>query len=178
MVSGVFNQLKKMVQAKHNWAVIHLLSLSYVAVLFPGCFLIGREFRNVPVTFGTIVGATLLYGGAFYLVGNRGYGESTTVHAVALAEHVEGDRYDIMEWTSVFAIAGGEYAFVHPGRSRLYSDATTNEPVGGTTTDSQGLVKIRWTLGATVGLQQVIAAVPPPAGGVAFTATATAPEAD
>ena len=51
MTSGVFNQLKRMVKVEHNWAVIHLLSLSYVAVLFPGCFLIGREFRHVPTTF-------------------------------------------------------------------------------------------------------------------------------
>ena len=134
LTNGVFNQLKRMVKVKHNWAVIHLLSLSYVAVLFPGCFLLGREYRNVPITFGAIVGSTLLFGAAFYLVGNRGYGESTNVHAVALAEHVDGDRYDVMQWSSIFAISGGNYRFVHPGRSRLYSDATDNEQVGGTTT--------------------------------------------
>ncbi|MGC1274172.1 MAG: hypothetical protein WBC44_10735 [Planctomycetaceae bacterium] len=134
MSAGVFNQLKRMVKVEHNWAVIHLLSLSYVAVLFPGCFLIGREFRNVPATFGAIVGSTLLFGGAFYLVGNRGYGESTNVHSVALAEHVEGDRYDVAQWSSVFAIAGGDYKFIHSGQGRIYTDATENEPVGGTTT--------------------------------------------
>ncbi|HEX6984543.1 MAG TPA: hypothetical protein VF170_04165, partial [Planctomycetaceae bacterium] len=123
MTTGVFTRLKRMVKAEHNWGVIHLLSLSYVAVLFPGCFLIGREFRSVPATFGAIVGATLLFGGAFYLVGNRGYGESTNVHAVALAEHVEGDRFDATEWSSVFAIAGGDYVFSHAGEERLYSDA-------------------------------------------------------
>lgn len=134
MNTGVFNQLKRMVKAEHNWGVIHLLSLSYIAVLFPGCFLIGREFRHVPATFGAIGGATLLFGGAFYLVGNRGYGESTSVHAVALAEHVDGDKYDVTEWSSVFVTAGGDYAFSHQGEERLYSDATDNEPVGGVET--------------------------------------------
>lgn len=131
MNSVVFNQLKRMVKAEHNWGVIHLLSLSYIAVLFPGCFLIGREFRHVPATFGAIAGSTLLFGAAFYLVGNRGYGESTSVHAVALAEHVEGNRFDVTEWSSVFLTSGGDYAFSHDGKERLYSDATDNEPVNG-----------------------------------------------
>jgi hypothetical protein len=131
MTTGVFNQLKRMVKVEHNWGVIHLMSLSYVAVLFPGCFLIGREFRNVPITFGAILGSTLLFGAAFYLIGNRGYGESTNVHAVALAEHVNSDRFDLTQWSSVFAISGGDYAFIHDGEERLYSDATDNEPVGG-----------------------------------------------
>ena len=134
MTQGAFNQLKRMVKAEHDWAVIHLLSLSYVAVLFPGCFLIGREFRHVPATFGAILGSTLLFGGAFYQVGNRGYGESTTVHAVALAEHIEKDRYDVTEWSSIFAIAGGNYALSNPGSERLYSDATDNERIEGRVT--------------------------------------------
>lgn len=134
MTTGVFNQLKKMVKVEHNWGVIHLLSLSYVAVLFPGCFLIGREFRHVPATFGAIVGATLLFGAAFYLVGNRGYGESDNVHSVALAEHIEGNRYDAIEWSSIFMTSGGQYTFLHRGNERIYSDATDNEPVGGIVT--------------------------------------------
>lgn len=134
MTSGVFNQLRRMVKVEHNWGVIHLLSLSYVAVLFPGCFLIGREFRNVPMTFGTIIGSTLLFGAAFYLVGNRGYGESDSVFSVALAEHIEGNRYDATEWSSIFVTTGGQYTFLHRGNERIYSDATDNEPVGGTTT--------------------------------------------
>jgi hypothetical protein len=139
MASNVFGQLKQMVKAEHNWGVIHLLSLSYVAVLFPGCFLIGREFRNVPVTFGAIAGSTLLFGGAFFLVGNRGYGESTSVHTVALAEHVDGDKFDVTQWSSVFVTSGGTYSFSNAGEERLYSDATDNEPVGGDeTAGSQG----------------------------------------
>ncbi|MBA3313718.1 MAG: hypothetical protein M3552_10480 [Planctomycetota bacterium] len=134
MTTGVFNQLKRMVKVEHNWGVIHLLSLSYVAVLFPGCFLIGREFRNVPATFGAIVGATLLFGAAFYLVGNRGYGESDGVFSVALAEHIDDDRYDATAWSSVFVTSGGQYTFLHRGDERIYSDATDNEPVGGVTT--------------------------------------------
>ncbi len=134
MTTGVFNQLKKMVKVEHNWGVIHLLSLSYVAVLFPGCFLIGREFRHVPATFGAIVGATLLFGAAFYLVGNRGYGESDSVHSVALAEHIDGNRYDATEWSSIFMTSGGGYTFLHRGDERIYSDATDNEPVGGIVT--------------------------------------------
>ena len=134
MATGVFNQLKRMVKVEHNWGVIHLLSLSYVAVLFPGCFLVGREFRNVPVTFGAIVGATLLFGAAFYLVGNRGYGESDSVYSVALAEHIDGNRFDATEWSSIFMTSGGEYTFLHKGNERIYSDATDNEPVGGVVT--------------------------------------------
>jgi hypothetical protein len=123
-----------MVKVEHNWGVIHLLSLSYVAVLFPGCFLIGREFRNVPITFGAIIGSTLLFGGAFYLVGNRGYGESDSVYSVALAEHIDGNRFDATEWSSVFMTSGGAYTFLHRGAERIYSDATDNEPVGGIVT--------------------------------------------
>jgi len=134
MSTGVFNQLKRMVKVEHNWGVIHLLSLSYVAVLFPGCFLIGREFRNVPATFGAIIGATLLFGAAFYLVGNRGYGESDSVHSIALAEHIDGNRYDATEWSSIFMTSGGAYTFLHRGNERIYSDATDNEPVGGVVT--------------------------------------------
>jgi hypothetical protein len=96
--------------------------------------LIGREFRHVPATFGAIIGATLLFGAAFYLVGNRGYGESDSVYSVALAEHIDGNRYDAIEWSSIFMTSGGAYTFLNHGGERIYSDATDNEPVGGIVT--------------------------------------------
>ncbi len=128
---GLFTRLRQMVSTAHQWGVIHLMSLAYVAVIFPGCFLVGREFRDARLTFGLIAAATVVFTGAFWLTGRRGYGESTSVHSIALAEHLGGSRFDVSQWTSVFVTAGGDYALSCPGTGNLYSDATDAEAVNG-----------------------------------------------
>ena len=128
---AVLNDLKRLITPEHDWGMIHLLSLAYIAVLFPGSFIVGREFRRVPLTLGVIVGSTLLFGGAFFLVGNRGYGEASTQHSLAIARHVEGDQFHVMQWNNLFMTNGGYYQLWNNGAGRLYSDATNLEAVNG-----------------------------------------------
>lgn len=128
---SVFNDLKQLITPEHDWGVIHLLSLAYIAVLFPGSFIVGREYRNAPLTLAVILGSTLLFGGAFYLVGNRGYGEASAQHSLAIARHIDGDQFNVTQWNNLFMTNGGDYQLWNEGAGRLYSDATNMEPVNG-----------------------------------------------
>lgn len=122
--------LKKMSRPDHNWVLIHLMSLGYLALIFPGCFVLGRRFTgDYRIVFGTLIAIVGLFSLAFLYVGRRGYNESAAVHAVAIARAAEGDRYDVTQWSNAFVTSGGDYKFDHEGTGRIYSTCQDNEYV-------------------------------------------------
>ena len=129
---NVFTALKSISLPQHNWFVIHVMSVTYVAIVFPGWYLLSRNTRNHRTTILAFLGVALLFTVGFNLVGRRGYGESTTVNTLAIARHVQDDRYDVESWTNIFVTGGAQYALQHDGEGHLYSCVPLhNERVGG-----------------------------------------------
>lgn len=124
--------LKKMARPRHSWFVIHLLSWLYIALIFPGCRLIGRrrggDYRWV---FGALLTTIAVFSLAFLLVGRRGYGERTSLHALALVRVTPDGRQDVTQWSNAFAVDGGDYTFAHDGTGRMYSTCQDDEAVRG-----------------------------------------------
>ena len=124
--------LRRMVRPDHSWGTIHVLCLGFVAALFPGVFLVGRERRGYPATLGLLVLVTVCFGVALRTVGRRGYGESESVRTTALARALPDGRTDVSQWADAFVTAGGDYSFSAAAPAGLYSCGEDTEPVKGT----------------------------------------------
>jgi hypothetical protein len=129
---SLFTALKKMSRPAHSWILIHLLSLAYLALIFPGCYVIaqqrGGDYR---IVFGALLGIVAVFSLAFLIVGRRGYGERTALHSVAIARLTADGRYDVSQWSNAFAVDGGDYTFSHHGSGRIYSSCQDEEAVHG-----------------------------------------------
>ena len=83
--SKLFSALKGITRPDHNWAVIHLMSLAYLALIFPGLYFLGGKRADYRLVFAATLGLAGLFSWAFSVVGRRGYDETTTVNSVAIA---------------------------------------------------------------------------------------------
>lgn len=127
---GVIQHLKDMTKPDHNWAVIYFLSLLYLGV-FPVVYILGRKRWHFGAVYGVLILAVTVFSLGFHQVGKRGYGESTTVHAMALARALEPGQYDVTQWSHVFVTDGGDYRVAHKGSGQLYSSGQSFEAVSG-----------------------------------------------
>lgn len=125
------SRLMKMTQPDHNWPLIYFLSLCYILIIFPGCYLVGKRRSHYAVTYGAILGAALVFSLAFLIVGRRGYGEQAAVNAVAVAQRIDENRWDVMQWSNAFVTQGDSYQVVHSGRGVAYATGQQSEPVNG-----------------------------------------------
>jgi len=140
----VFPLLREMTQPDHNWPLIYLLAISYLLLLFPGCWLLGRKRGDYRLTYGAILGLVLVFSFGFHTVGARGYGETTSVNSVALAKPASNDRMIVTQVSNVFITSGGMYEIKHKTEGSIYSTgqigesvlgAAYNRPVGAMVTD-------------------------------------------
>jgi len=127
----VYNRLKQMTRPNHNWPLIYLMSLVYLLLIFPGCWLIGRRKADYRLTYGVMLGAVVLFSMGFKTVGQRGYGEQTAMHAVTIAQPLEGGRLLFRQWANLFVTDGDDYRIRHAGNGLLYSSGQSNEAVRG-----------------------------------------------
>ncbi len=124
--------LKKMSNPEHRWVLLHFLAWIYLGLVFPGCFAIGRKYRDdFRVTFGFLVATVVVFSLAFLFVGRRGYNEATVIHSVAMARQSAPGLFDVTQWSNAFVVRGGDYSFTHDGSGRIYSSCQDEELVHG-----------------------------------------------
>jgi hypothetical protein len=129
--ASFLSRLRSMTKPKHNWAILHLLFWSYIALVFPGCYLVGRKWADYRVVYLSLLGVVGVFSLLFGLVGQRGYGEATAVHAVAIARPLADGQVDVSQWSNSFVTMGGDYEFRHTGNGILYSTSNVSEAVKG-----------------------------------------------
>lgn len=127
----VFSRVKQMTRPDHNWPLIYLMSLIYLLLIFPGCWLIGRRKADYRLTYGVMLGAVALFSMGFKTVGQRGYGEETALHAMTIAQPLDGGRLLFRQWGNLFVTDGDDYCIRHTGNGLLYSSGQANEAVLG-----------------------------------------------
>ncbi|MBL8848626.1 MAG: hypothetical protein JNG89_03040 [Planctomycetaceae bacterium] len=127
----VVSRVKRMTRPDHNWALIYLMSLAYLLLIFPGCWLIGRRRADYRLTYGVMLGAVALFSVGFKQVGQRGYGEQTAMHAMTIAQPLDGGRLMFRQWGNLFVTDGDDYRITHDGSGLLYSSGQSNEAVRG-----------------------------------------------
>lgn len=131
VANHVFMRVKQMTRPDHNWPLIYVMSFVYLALIFPGCWLIGRRKADYRLTYGAMLGAVVLFSMGFKQVGQRGYGEQTAMHAITIAQPLDGNRLLFRQWANLFVTDGDDYRIHHAGNGLLYSSGQSNEAVRG-----------------------------------------------
>jgi len=129
--ASLHSQLIEMTRPDHAWPLIYLMSAIYILMIFPGCYLLGRKRFHYLVVYGAILGVAATFSLLFLFVGQRGYGERTSVNSVGLALHLDDDHFDVMQWGNAFVTGGNTYEIQHNGTGRVYSSGQVSEPVDG-----------------------------------------------
>ncbi len=131
VASSFLSQLKEMTKPDHNWLLLHFMFWVYIAMVFPGCFLLGKRWSDFRVVYAGLLGTVTLFSLLFSIVGQRGYGEATAVHSVAIAKSLPDGGLDVTSWSNVFVTGGADYDIKHNGRGALYSTCSETERVNG-----------------------------------------------
>jgi hypothetical protein len=131
VASSFMSQLKDMTKPDHNWLLLHFMFWVYIAMVFPGCYILGKRWSDFRVVYAGLLGTVTLFSLLFSIVGQRGYGEATAVHSVAIARSLPDGGLDVSSWSNVFVTGGGKYAIKHNGLGALYSTCSETERVGG-----------------------------------------------
>lgn len=127
--TSFLSRLKGFTKPNHNWALLHLLFWIYIAIVFPGCYLVGRRWTDYRAVYASLIATVVLFSLLFGYVGQRGYGEATAVHSVAIARTLPESQADITQWSNVFVTSGGDYDISHPGYGTLYATCSVTESV-------------------------------------------------
>ncbi len=129
--SSFLGQLKEMTKPEHNWLLLHFMFWIYIAMVFPGCYILGKRWSDFRVVYAGLLGTVVLFSILFSIVGQRGYGEATAVHSVAIAKSLPGGALDVASWNNVFVTGGDKYLIKHNGQGALYSTCSETEAVNG-----------------------------------------------
>lgn len=115
-----FRDLSSMTRPKVSWTLINLLMLAYVAVIGPVHNYYRRRL-DYRVSLLIFLGCVAVFGVALGITGRRGYGESQTVHSLAIARSLGGGKVDATQWISAFAVTGDRYTLTHRAPANLYA---------------------------------------------------------
>lgn len=131
--TGLLYQLSEMTQPEHNWSIIYVMTLVYITLIFPGCFLYHQRhktggYRNSLQFILIIVG---LFSTIFWSIGKRGYGEKTTINSLMLARPLDNNNYDLTCWMNCFVTSGDKYQFTTNGEGTIFTTAQATEKVRG-----------------------------------------------
>jgi hypothetical protein len=129
--SSFLGQLKDMTKPDHNWLLLHFMFWVYIGMVFPGCYILGKKWSDFRVVYAGLLGTVILFSFLFSIVGQRGYGESTAIHSVAVARTLPDGGLDVASWSNVFVTGGAKYLIKHNGQGSLYSTCNETESVNG-----------------------------------------------
>ncbi len=127
-----FQRLAALTKPDINWRLIYLLAFAYLGLIGPAHYFWGRRKQSRRV-IGCLFLLVFLFGGAFRVVGHRGFDEISAVHSLAWARSLGEGRWDTFEWGTVFVTRGDRYTISHVFNHNLYAAA----PYDGNSTAGQ-----------------------------------------
>ena len=117
--SSAIDDLRRITATSHHWGAIHLLSLTYLGLIFPGWYLLARQRVGYGTSLLAFLGLVALFSCVFNLVGRRGYGEATQVNSLAWARPIGKSVFQITEYCNVFATQGDYYTVLRRRRASI-----------------------------------------------------------
>ena len=129
----IFAWLRELTQPDHSWVLIFLLSMFYVGLIFPGCWILSKQ-RNLHflVTYGAIAGLATVFSLIFLFIGQRGYGESTSLHTLAIAKAEDETHWSTLQYTTIFVTSGDRYTLEEKDRQTLFASGSADERIDAT----------------------------------------------
>lgn len=128
---NITRKMKELVNPHHNWTVIYSASFLYLLLVFPGGYLVSRWKKNYWYTYGVLLTGVVCFSLLFNLIGSRGYGESTQINTVALAQVLSDEEVDLTQYSNAFVTSGDYYRLEYEGSGQVYSTAQERERVNG-----------------------------------------------
>jgi hypothetical protein len=120
--------MRELTQPDHAWILIFLLSMCYVGLIFPGCWILSKQRRlHFLVTYGAIAGLAVFFSLIFLFVGQRGYGETTSLHTLAVARAEDATHWSSLEYRTLFVTSGDLYTLDDKDRQTLLASGAADE---------------------------------------------------
>lgn len=129
--STILTELASLAQFSRNWLVIYVVAITYVLVLFPGCYLVSRRTQSVAPYYAAFGSAAVIFSVAFILLGRVGGAERNRVRVAAVARELSPGVFDVTQWWTAATVSEGKYAFAHAGSGRAYTTCQDLEAVDG-----------------------------------------------
>ncbi len=130
--------LLREVRPQHNAALLLLLSLVYVAALYPGCWRLSKSPQGrFPRTHLAVLGLVISFALLFMYLGHRGYQESAVFRSLVVARHVDGTKWECLNFGHLFATSGGPYVVTDEQRQTLFAGSDTGGLLMGTAFSGQ-----------------------------------------
>ncbi len=126
----LYQRLASLTRPKVSWWLLNALTFLYIAVIGPVSYRTARRM-DYRWAIGGFLAVVALFGLAFSIIGRRGYGESQTVHSLAIARSLGGARWDVTQWLSAFATSSGQYTLTHAAPANLYATSTSGDTAAG-----------------------------------------------
>ena len=120
--------MRELTQPEHAWILIFFLSMCYVGLIFPGCWLLSKQRRlHFLVTYGAIAGLAVVFSLIFLFIGQRGYGETTSLHTLAVARAEDATHWSSLEYRTLFVTSGDLYTLDDKDRQTLLASGAADE---------------------------------------------------
>ena len=120
--------MRELTQPDHAWIPIFLLSMCYVGLIFPGCWILSKQRRlHFLVTYGAIAGLAVVFSLIFLFIGQRGYGETTSLHTLAVARAEDATHWSSLEYRTLFVTSGDLYTLDDKDRQTLLASGAADE---------------------------------------------------
>ena len=153
--NAFFSRFKQMTTPDHNWLVIFLLAILYWLLLFPGGLVLGMKRIDFRIVLGSILATIAIFSLGFSWIGARAYDEATVINSLATARHLGGDRWDVQQWSALFAVDGDTYTLTHvapdsdknpttssSSASQLFAVPGSSDPIAGSISNGRLRVDI------------------------------------
>jgi hypothetical protein len=126
--NDMFDLLRELTRPDHAWWLIFLLSLAYIALLFPGCWILSKQ-RNLHflTTYAALIALAVVFSLFFLVIGQRGYGETTSIHTLAVARGEDATHWDVMAYDNVFVVAADDYSITAADQQALLASGAFDE---------------------------------------------------
>lgn len=118
--------LLREVRPQHNAALLALLSLVYIAALYPGCWWLSRSPQGqFPRTHLAVLGIVVSFALLFMYLGHRGYQETAVLRSLVVARHVDGTKWECLNYGHLFVTSSGDYVVSDVERQTLFAGPDT-----------------------------------------------------
>jgi hypothetical protein len=131
--SNLLMEFRRLTQPDHAWWLIFLLSLMYIGMIFPGCWFLSQNRKlHYLTTYGAIAGLAVVFSILFLIIGQRGYGEDTSLHSIGIARAEDDTTWNLFQWNSLFVTGGEQYQLRSDEQEAVLACGEADEAVAAT----------------------------------------------
>ncbi len=134
----LFKDLSELSKFKRHWWLIYISVFAYLATLYPGCYIIGTQQKNVSQFYGLFLSSVCFFALIFSLLGQVGGRSENRVRSVAIARSLGDGSFDVTGWTMLANIFAGDQTISHPGSGIAYTTTQEAKIIHGTMNPGTG----------------------------------------